>query len=949
MKKFTAFLFIFLFFFQALEAEGYLRKIVVASYLSQSDADAALKLLNEYVSANDHIATLQQHYGFEFVARPSGDFFILSVEPFTDRNVLQDVLDVVREKHKDAFVNRISPPAEVKQPDKKPLVKEPVAAPKEKPKKTPSKIIKTLESEVPEKTLLQPEITIQEIVQEPAPAKKTADEPIRQEPPAEQLQKSASEASSSAASLVNETLPHAPELAERLEKTESSEIFSGYTWPILFALTLLLLVIAMILLFLSRKENKRLEARNNRISKEILSCRDDIVQKELFMAKISHELRTPMNAIIGLSHIVLQSDLSRLQHDNIVKIKQSGELLLEIINDILDLSKMDAGELKIEQVSFNLNDVLDHVSNMVSIKAKNKGLELIFDIEKGVPSQLIGDPLRVGQVLINLLGNAVKFTKTGEIDLHIQKISQDEEKVLLEFKVSDTGIGMTHDQMNKLFKSFSQADDSTSRIYGGTGLGLSISKQLIEKMGGGIRVESQYGKGSHFIFSIELELRDGGNKRHYRLPSKSLMGKRALIIDTNTKSLSALSKMLEYFHYEVHTMPILEEAGVLLEEVPVDILLIDEQKLSKYAIKRIAELKKERMIKIVLIESLFNQTTNSQYRVKEIDRYLLKPFNQQSVFNIILELYGEKQALNDKNRKISRDDLKVLSGKKVLVAEDNEINQRVLSGLLDGSGIVLTMVENGREAIDMLHKNSDFDLIFMDISMPVMDGYEASRLIREYRAYDGIPIIALTANAMEDEIEHAISCGMQGYIGKPLNVEILYQKLLDILYKNTASVSYQPQSEVEEPKVPSEEANPSVEEAETIFDEPVEETLKETVKPAAEPEQSVSSIVIFEDGVERCGGDKELYAALLEDFREMYSDSVQVLQAIAEEKRYRDGKQFAHDIKGVSGNIGAYKLSESAAALEDAFIRESQSNYSLLMKNYQEHLKRVLETIEDYL
>jgi len=944
MKKFTAFLFIFLFLFHSLEAEGYFRKIVVASYLSQSDADAALKLLTEYVAANDHITTLQRHHGFEFIARPSGDFFILSVEPFTDRNVLQDVLDVVREKHKDAFVNRISPPETEKPKGKKTLpLKKPAVTEEKKPQKTLSKSVKAIEDEIPAKTLLQPEITIQEIVQEPRePKVPESDAPVK---PEASVPASSAAASSAAASTMNEIMPYHPVVPESHDNAKEEMATAGYTWPILFGLTLLLLIIAMILLLLSRKENKRLDARNNRLSKEIFSCRDDIVQKELFMAKISHELRTPMNAIIGLSHIVLQSDLSRLQHDNVVKIKQSGELLLEIINDILDLSKMDAGELKIEQVTFNLNDVLDHVSNMVSIKAKNKGLELIFDIEKGVPSQLVGDPLRVGQVLINLLGNAVKFTKAGEIDLHIQKLAQDNEKVVLEFKVSDTGIGMTQDQMNKLFRSFSQGDDSTSRIYGGTGLGLSISKQLIEKMGGGIRVESQYGKGSHFIFSIELELRDAGNQRHYRLPSKSLMGKRALIIDTNTKSLSALSKMLEYFHYEVHTMPILEEANVLLEEVPVDILLIDEQKLSKYAIKRIAELKKERMIKIVLIESLFNQTTNSQYRIKEIDRYLLKPFNQQSVFNIILELYGEKQALNDKNRKISRDDLKVLSGKKVLVAEDNEINQRVLSGLLDGSGIVLTMVENGREAIDMLHKNANFDLIFMDISMPVMDGYEASRLIREYRAYDGIPIIALTANAMEDEIEHAISCGMQGYIGKPLNVEVLYQKLLDFLYKNTSDISYQPEA-------PKEKEEPQAEENVVTVDvpQPVQTPIPEkTEKAAPAQERDISNVLIFEDGVERCGGDTELYAALLEDFREMYSDSVQVLHAIAQEKRYRDGKQFSHDIKGVSGNIGAYKLSECAAALEDAFIRENQSNYSLLMKNYQEHLKRVLEAIEAYL
>jgi CheY-like chemotaxis protein/HPt (histidine-containing phosphotransfer) domain-containing protein len=483
---------------------------------------------------------------------------------------------------------------------------------------------------------------------------------------------------------------------------------------------------------------------------------------------------------------------------------------------------------------------------------------------------------------------------------------------------------MTSAQIAKLFKSFSQADDSTSRIYGGTGLGLSISKQLVEMMGGGIRVESQYGRGSSFIFNIELELEDPENKRHYRLPSKSFMGKRALVIDTNTKAISSLSKMLEYFHYSVHVMPIIEEAEALMDEVPFDVLFIDEQKLSKYAVERIKKIKEQRFFKVVLIESLYNQGKNSLNRYKEIDRYLLKPFNQQSIFNIILELYGEIQSKKSDKSKITKKDLMDLKDKHILVAEDNEINQRVLSGLLDGTNIRLTFAENGKEVIAELHKNPKFDLILMDISMPIMDGYEASKIIRDYHEYELIPIIALTANSMDDEIDHAIACGMQGFIGKPLNVSIFYEKLLEILGKDSGQ-----------------------REAFKINNNSFQSKNVPKIEKKKQEPQVYKSLNTIE-GIQRCGDDEDLYKALLLDFSEMYADSVSVLESIVLEKNFSDGKQFAHDIKGVSANIGALELSSCAAKLEDGFLREDKSNYAIFIKNYKEALKHTLDDIQQF-
>lgn len=907
MKQFLKIItfFILLFLFSDLSAAQY-RKIVVSSYLTQHDADKALAKLTDALDQDREIAMLEKQEGFAFVARASGNYFIISAEPFEHRDVLQRVLDAVREFHPDAFVNRIKP-QDLKIEKKKTLEKE-VDYPVVTVDMTQESESAAQESKVEEKI------------------SKTSQSKVPQAP------LDLSEKKASTAEKITQKLPQIPDTAVISDDLSLATNVkdSAKTLSYVLAGTVVILIVAIFLLYLSRREQKNMQNLYAKKQKELDVCNNNMMQKEVFLAKISHELRTPMNAIIGLSHIVLQTDLSQLQSENVSKIKYSGELLLDIINDILDLSKMGSGELKIEKVPLNINDVLDHVSNMIAIDAKKKGLELIFDIDKNVPSRFIGDPLRLGQVLINLLSNSVKFTKKGEIDLHIYKVSQDNHKVLLEFKVTDTGIGMNASQISKLFKSFSQADDSTSRVYGGTGLGLSISKQLVEMMGGGIRVESQPGHGSSFIFNIELELEDPDNKRHYRLPSKSFMGKKALLIDTNTKSISALSKMLGYFHYSVQTMPIIEEAENLLDTVAYDIIFIDEQKLSSYALERIHKLKEKKIIKIVLIESLYNQTENSIKRYKEIDRYLLKPFNQQSIFNIILELYGEKQSGKSTKNTVSKDDLRKLKNKHILVAEDNEINQRVLTGLLDGTGIEITIAENGKEVIETLHKNPKFDLILMDISMPIMDGYEAAQAIREYHEYDAIPIVALTANSMEEEIEHAISCGMQGYIGKPLSVDTFYEKLLDILGKDSG--------QREAFKISDSSFKPS----EKIKESAPEKAVQET------PESTSGSLLHVSEGIERCGGDEELYKALLHDFSEMYSDSVNVLETIYEEKRFHDGKQFAHDIKGVSSNIGAMELSSYAAALEQAFLRENQSNYSLLIKNYQEGLKRVLSEIENF-
>ncbi|MEA3373544.1 MAG: ATP-binding protein [Campylobacterota bacterium] len=871
----------------------YQRKIVVSSFATQADAERALNRLEKHLQRDAHIMELHDQWKFESITKESDNYFIVLVEPFFDREVLQDVIDHVRILYQDAYVKRI--PLKQSVPKTVELDQTVVQIP-EKQLVAAQPIEKTdttaIEAE-PVTTLVEAEAVATAIEAKPVQpssadiAPKSSTKPLTKH-------------------VVSRDKPVAP-------TADSPDFF----WP--FSGTLLALIIALIIIFRSRQKNRELSRRYMLESEACMKSENLMNQKDMFFAKISHELRTPMNAIIGLSHIVLQSKLSQTQSENVSKIKYSGELLLEIINDILDISKISAGELKVEKVEFNINDVLDHVSNVASLGAHEKNLELIFSVEQGVPSKFVGDPLRLGQILINLLSNAVKFTKAGEINLRVHKSSQSDNTINLGFKVSDTGIGMTSAQMEKLFKSFSQVDDSTSRLYGGTGLGLSISKQLVEIMGGTIDVESKFGKGSSFIFNLAFELTDQTNKRHYRLPNKTLMQKRVLIVDTNSKTVDLLTKMLTYFHYEVRHFPILEEAESLLLDTPLDIVFIDENCITEYTADKIKAIKEQAAIKVVVIKELYHQNGTDLVELNDVDHYLLKPFNQQSIFNTILDLYGEERAKYSKQTELTANDLKVLSGRKILVAEDNDINQRVLSGLLQGSGLELIFAENGRVAIDKLHSEDSIDLVLMDISMPVMDGYEATTLIREEHIYDEIPIVALTANTMTDELDHAVACGMQGYIAKPLDVQLLYGKLLELIPVSTA-----------------EQALP-IEGAKSI------DNL--STKPKSTPDIQNSEVLMMSEGLERCGGDRTLFEELLQDFSNMYKDSVSKLESICTEKRHKDGKKFAHEIKGVSANIGADALSRSAVDLEEAFKRENQSNYPLLIKNYDEKLKRLLQEI----
>ena len=468
--------------------------------------------------------------------------------------------------------------------------------------------------------------------------------------------------------------------------------------------------------------------------------------KSDFLANMSHEIRTPMNAVIGMAHLALKTDLTPRQYDYLKKIDISAKSLLGIINDILDFSKIEAGKLTMESVDFQLEDTLDNISTLVGNKTQEKGLELLFNIDPSVPTALVGDPLRLGQILINLSNNAVKFTELGEIVVSTGLIEKNETQVRLKFSVRDTGIGMTSEQAANLFQPFVQADSSTTRKYGGTGLGLTICKRLVEMMGGEIWVESEPGRGSTFIFTAEFGM--GTQKAQKRFwPSADLRGKRVLVVDDNDTSRGIFQEMLESFSLEVTLAASgpegLSELGKASESQPFELVIMDWQMPGMDGIETSKRIKNQKgLIKIpaiIMATAYGREEVLQRTQELELDGFLLKPVSPSMLFDTIMQALGkETQAVSriGREKKNESEIIAAIAGARVLLVEDNEINQQVAKEILEGAGLVVTIADNGREAVDRV-QSSEFEAVLMDVQMPVMDGYEATRRIRKWEAGRG--------------------------------------------------------------------------------------------------------------------------------------------------------------------------------------------------------------------
>ena len=620
--------------------------------------------------------------------------------------------------------------------------------------------------------------------------------------------------------------------------------------------------------------------------------------KSAFLANMSHEIRTPMNAIIGMAHLALKTELTAKQRDYVQKIHDAGISLLGIINDILDFSKIEAGKLDMEQIDFRFDDVLNNISTLISQKAYDKGLELLFHEPINLPQHLIGDPLRLGQILVNLINNAVKFTERGQIIVDVRERERTNGQVKLQFAVGDTGIGMTEEQRGRMFQAFTQADGSTTRKYGGTGLGLTISKRLVELMGGIIWVESTLGVGSTFYFTVWLGVGDEPRSWRPVLPAL-LNGLRALVVDDNGAARDILTEALASLTLRVNAVASGPEAIAEVRAAdPVDpyrIVFIDWKMPDMDGIEATQQIKQDDTLtappRVVMVTAFGREEVCAHAEAVGVDGFLIKPISYSLLLDTLMSLFPPANGETREHYRARHEEPQTrLDGLRLLLAEDNEVNQQIAVELLESAGARVAVANQGREAVAQLWASLEgepFDGVLMDLQMPEMDGFEATRQIRADARFASLPIIAMTAHAMVEERQRCLEAGMNDHIAKPIEPEALFHTLRQWL--------------------PSKSGTPALRRRRVV------------------PGRSSDALELPQlpgldtvNGLRRVAGNHRLYRELLGKYVSGQAEAVTHIRAALASADGATAERLAHTLQGVSGNIGATAVQQLAAELEQA-------------------------------